>query len=118
MVRVRWSFPGVPALVPISSSCWDHSGDKSNFPTSSSRDKLSLTALGGAGKAGSPLGAAKTPVPQSTARCSAPVSPGCVMWGERSALRPSGMEHGNRWGDCPTGTPTAEWVSLPKAAGG
>lgn len=27
------------SLCPSSSSCWDHSGDKSNFPTSSSRDK-------------------------------------------------------------------------------
>lgn len=65
MVRVRWSFPGMPALVPTSSSCWDHSGNKSNFPTSSSRDKLSLTDLGGAGNAGSPLGAAKTLCPKA-----------------------------------------------------
>lgn len=74
------------SLCPISSSCWDHSEDKSNFPTSSSRGKLSLADLGGAGKVENPLRAAETPVPQSTVRCSPTVSPGYVIWGSSASL--------------------------------
>lgn len=55
----------------------------------------------------SPPGAAETPVPQSTDPESLQLcDPG------------SGMGNGNSWGDCPTGTPIAEEVSLPRAAGG